>query len=347
MVEYFRQQGIAPALVLDEGGAVIDNAPLGVKGLFAAIGVSEKGIANFRVTTNAKGGHASTPAPSDATAKLVSGLESLQRHPAPARLHAATKAMLRELAARGGLGLKLVFANLWLFGPLVLRIMKNNSETAAMVRTTYALTELAGSKAANVIPKQAHATINARIDSSESIAEAFARLQKHFDDQTEFTIADANEPSPISPFDASGTATSAWGSQANSPAGTAAPAAKPELGDKPQLGDKPEPGDKPHRQVDNPIDNPAGTDPGFEYLRRVTHSVYPEAGCAPYLMSAATDARHFTAICPRVYRFAGILFKGDQRNTVHGQNENIDILSFQRGVGFYRQFLQYLDQLRL
>ncbi|MEI3231215.1 MAG: hypothetical protein V8S24_08275 [Gordonibacter pamelaeae] len=63
--------------------------------------------------------------------------------------------MLRELAAHGGFALRIVFGNLWLFRPLVMRIMQGNPETAAMVRTTYALTPLAGAPAHNVIPKQA------------------------------------------------------------------------------------------------------------------------------------------------------------------------------------------------
>ncbi|MCL2827048.1 MAG: M20/M25/M40 family metallo-hydrolase, partial [Eggerthellaceae bacterium] len=179
MVELLKERGITPYFVLDEGGAVIDNAPLGVSCQFAAVGVSEKGIFNTLITTNADGGHAATPSLANATNKLVAGLDALQNNPAPAKLAAPIEAMLKELAAYGGFGLKLVFGNLWLFRPIVLKFMKGDSETAAMVRTTYALTQLAGSTAHNVIPRQAKATVNVRIDPSETVELAFSRIKAH------------------------------------------------------------------------------------------------------------------------------------------------------------------------
>lgn len=287
MVELFRERGIKPYMVLDEGGAVIDNPPLGVTRPFAAIGVTEKGLFSAFLTVNSQGGHASTPSLEDATAKLVSGLDAIQKNPAPARLSAPIEAMLKELASYGGFGLRLVFGNLWLFRPLVLKIMKGNHETAAMVRTTYAITELEGSPAANIIPKHAKGTVNVRIDPSETVDTAFSRIKERFDDQTDYELRFAIDPSPISPFD----------------------------------------------------------DEAFGYLRAVTHSIYPDAGIAPYVQSSSSDARHFHRICPRTYRFAGFLFKGDQRARIHGQDESLDVDAYKRGIGFYIEFIRNLDRL--
>lgn len=286
-VEWFKDHDIEPYFVLDEGGAVIEPAPMGVGGEFAAIGVTEKGLFNTFITVNADGGHASTPDATDAPAKLVSGLQKLQSNPAPSRLGAPVQAMLHELAARGGFGLKLVFGNMWLFKPVVLKIMRSNHETAAMVRTTYALTELEGSPTANVIPKQAKAAVNVRVDPGETVEQAQQRIKDCFDAQTEYFQRDEFPPSPISPFD----------------------------------------------------------DPAFEYLRTIVNCVYPAAGIAPYVQVSCSDARHFSREFPRVYRFAGILFKGDQRATIHGQNENLDVESFKRGVGFYIELIRHLDLL--
>lgn len=288
MVEHLKAIGRVPYMVLDEGGAVIDNPPLGVNGEFAVVGVAEKGVFNARIITSAEGGHAATPSLKDATAKLVAGLDGLQQNPPASKLSAPVAAMLRELAAHGGFGLRLVFANLWLFRPLVIRIMQGDSETAAMVRTTYALTQLEGSPAHNVIPKQAKATVNVRVDPGECVDAAVARIKERFDDRTAYELFEVSEPSPIAPFDG---------------------------------------------------------DPAFDYLRRVIRSVYPTAGIAPYVQTSCSDARHFHRICPRTYRFAGILFKGDQRTRIHGQDENLDVDSYQRGVGFYVQFIRHLDAL--
>lgn len=288
MCELLVSRGRVPYMVLDEGGAVIDNAPLGVKGQFAAIGVSEKGVFNCALTTHADGGHASTPSLRDATAKLVSGLEAIQKNPPKAKLSAPVEAMLKELAARGSFALRLVFGNLWLFRPVVLKIMKGSSETAAMVRTTYALTQLEGSKAHNVIPKKAAATVNVRVDPGETVAQALGRIESQFDDVTEYELFEVSEPSPVSPFEG---------------------------------------------------------DPAFDYIRRIVNCAYPEAGIAPYVQSSCSDARHFARICPRTYRFAGFLFKGDQRSRIHGQDENLDVDAYKQGVGFYVEFIRNLEML--
>lgn len=288
MVERLKDAGRVPYMVLDEGGAVIDNPPLGVKGQFAVVGVSEKGIFNTNITTSSEGGHAAMPSLEDATAKLVSGLDALQKNPPRSALSEPVAAMLKELAAHGSFALRLVFGNLWLFRPVVVRIMKGDPETAAMVRTTYALTQLAGAPAHNIIPKQAKATVNVRVDPGETVDTAFARIKERFDEATTYSLFEVDEPSPISPFE---------------------------------------------------------NDPAFDYLRRVIHAVYPAAGIAPYVQSSCSDARHFASICPRTYRFAGFLFKGDQRSRVHGQDENLDVDSYRRGVGFYTEFIRHLDQM--
>jgi len=293
MANYFSDKNITPLFVLDEGGAVIDNAPLGVSCELAAIGVAEKGFFTAYCAVNAKGGHAATPSPADAPAKLVTALNKVVQTSAPAKLSKPVEAMLKELAAHGGLGLKLVFANLWLFRPLVLAIMKGDPETAAMVRTTYALTELAGSRAHNVIPKTARATVNVRVDPNETVQAAMERLKGIFAqagiaaEDVRFDLRAPLDPSPISPFD----------------------------------------------------------DEVFDYLRSVTHSVYPTAGIAPYVQSSCSDARHFSLICPHTYRFAGFLFKGEQRSAIHGVDENLDVDSYLRGVGFYKQLIVHLDRL--
>lgn len=288
MVEYLREIGRVPYMVLDEGGAVIDNPPLGVQGQFAVVGVAEKGIFNARITTTADGGHAATPSLADATAKLVSGLDGLQKNPPRSALSAPVAAMLKELAARGGFGLRLVFGNLWLFRPLVTRIMQADPETAAMVRTTYALTQLEGSTAHNVIPRQAKATVNVRVDPGETVDDALARIKGRFDNATAYELFEVSEPSPVAPFE---------------------------------------------------------DDAAFDYLRRVINCVYPEAGIAPYVQTSCSDARHFHRACPRTYRFAGILFKGDQRTCIHGRDENLDVDAYKRGVGFYIEFIRHMDQL--
>lgn len=288
MCKLMEERGRVPYMVLDEGGAVIDNAPLGLEGEYAIVGVTEKGVFNTTVTTHSEGGHASNPSADDAPAKLVSGLDKLLENQPKAGLSEPVIAMLKELAAYSSFGYKIVFGNLWLFKPIVIKILEGSSETASMVRTTYALTQLEGSKAHNVLPKQAKATLNVRVDPNDNVSNSMARIKACFDDKTEYSMFEVSEPSPISPHD---------------------------------------------------------DDPCFEYIRRIVDCTYPGAGVAPYAQTSCSDSRHFAQICPHTYRFAGILFHGDQRARIHGQDENLDVDAFKKGVGFYTEFLRNIGQL--
>lgn len=88
----------------------------------------------------------------------------------------------------------------------------------------------------------------------------------------------------------------------------------------------------------SPVDDPA-----FELLEATVSSVFPEAVPVPYVMYAATDARHFTDICPRVYRFAPFRMDAEQRESIHSYDERLGVEDFLDGVRWYRTLLDSLD----
>lgn len=213
-VEWLRERGIHPYMVLDEGGAVVTDAPLGVSEPVAMVGVSEKGHVDLTVTARSDGGHASTPAANDACRLLARACEHISANPGEPVLVPAVEATLAELGARGSSLYQNVFGNLWLTRPLVAKIMAQNPETAAMIRTTYALTQLSGSPAHNVLPPTASANFNVRIAPFETIEDAVARARKLAaqecaasgltPDHVTVEINEAvpyTEPAPISPYE--------------------------------------------------------------------------------------------------------------------------------------------------
>lgn len=212
-VAWLRDHGVHPYMVLDEGGAVATDTALGVKVPIAMVGVSEKGHVDLTVTATAGGGHASTPSDVDAPRLLVRACERIGANPGTPCFTEALDAMLAELASHSSFFYKLVFSNLWLTRPLVAKIMAGSTEMAAMLRSTYALTQLEGSTAHNVLPPVARANFNVRVAPFETVSDAMNRARRQASAETEasgvdssqvvVTVNDAvpfTEPAPMSPF---------------------------------------------------------------------------------------------------------------------------------------------------
>jgi carboxypeptidase PM20D1 len=86
----------------------------------------------------------------------------------------------------------------------------------------------------------------------------------------------------------------------------------------------------------------AADGPAYDLVARTIEAVFPDAVVTPYVMMAATDARHFSAVCPHVYRFAPFRMTKDQRESIHSYNEHLRIEDFLAGIEWYRQRLRDL-----
>ena len=87
----------------------------------------------------------------------------------------------------------------------------------------------------------------------------------------------------------------------------------------------------------SPVDDDA-----FRLLEATVGEVFPDAVTVPYIMMAATDSRHFAAICPRVYRFAPLRMSKDQRAAIHSYDERLGVRDFRDAATWYRRLLQNL-----
>lgn len=85
----------------------------------------------------------------------------------------------------------------------------------------------------------------------------------------------------------------------------------------------------------SPIDSPI-----YLGLAQNIRQVFPEALVVPYLVSGATDSRHFVALSESVYRFTPCLLDPELLRTIHGVNERVPVESLGRMVQFYTNLIQ-------
>lgn len=80
----------------------------------------------------------------------------------------------------------------------------------------------------------------------------------------------------------------------------------------------------------------------FQILEEVISGMWPQAIVSPYLMTAATDSRHFCEISDHVMRFAPMYITGEELSLIHSHNERIRVETVIESVQFYCQLLKRL-----
>ncbi len=206
IVEYFRENGITPSMVVDEGGAVVEGVFPGVSRPCAMIGIAEKGLINLEYTVSSDGGHASAPGPHTPVGRLSAACAAVEAHPFPMHLTKPVEAMFDTLGRHSSFVYRLIFANLWCFrGVLDGICKKSGGELNALVRTTVAFTQMSGSAAPNVIPPSASMVSNMRLNPADSVAAAQEYIRSVIrDDGVSLKAFNATEPSPVSDITCAG-----------------------------------------------------------------------------------------------------------------------------------------------
>ena len=191
MAAWLKEHGVHLFMLCDEGGSIVQDPIGGVSGHFAAVGIFEKGYGDVKFIARSTGGHASAPkrnTPIPKLAKFICRVE--KKYPFRSEFSPVVDAMFTGLAPyAGNFGLRMVLSNLWLFRPLLKKVMPIiSAQAAAMLCTTIAFTMQQGSAGYNVLPQEACVYANMRFiphqSSDESIA-VIADLAKKYGLETE------------------------------------------------------------------------------------------------------------------------------------------------------------------
>ena len=206
IVDYFDENGITPALVLDEGGAVVEKAFPGLKAPCAYIGIAEKGMIDVEYRVKSNGGHASAPKPGTPVPTLAKACTRVEGKPFKSHITKPVREMFDTLGRHSNFLYRMIFANMWCFGWVIDLIGRmQGGDINALIRTTVAFTQMSGSSASNVIPPEATMVSNLRLNPEDTMESALEYLKNVVDDEkVEFTRLRGYNPSRISVTDCEG-----------------------------------------------------------------------------------------------------------------------------------------------
>lgn len=205
IVDLFIERGIQPGFVLDEGGAIMSNLPMGIKTPFAMIALSEKGWANLKLTAKAKNASHGAKATSagdkvSAPVKLIRALNKIDSSPSKATITPALEGMLQSFAPYVSGPLNKVFENVAYLKPIIKKAMESNADTAAMIRSAIIISGYEATPVNGATPEIATASVKVRIAPQDTLDEIVDHIKKAVGKDITVEVLDCSEPPRISDY---------------------------------------------------------------------------------------------------------------------------------------------------
>jgi carboxypeptidase PM20D1 len=184
MAALLQSRGVKADLVLDEGGIITREKIPGLQNKSVALlGTSEKGAMSLELKVEKHGGHSAMPEAETAIDILAKGITKLRAESFEARFSPSTEGFIQAVGPEMPFTYKIVFANLWLFTPIVHGIYEKSNTGNAMIRTTIAPTIFNSGIKDNVVPTVATATINLRLLPGDTSTDVIQKVKDLMGDE--------------------------------------------------------------------------------------------------------------------------------------------------------------------
>jgi carboxypeptidase PM20D1 len=189
---YLSKQNIHAEFLLDEGGLVaVDMVPF-VSAPVAMIFTSEKGYATIKLTVSGAGGHSSKP-PAESSIDILShAIVKLNEHPFDIRYTESVNDFMDYTGPEMHMPFRALFANRWLFGPVITSEYKKIPSASAMIHTTSVATVIKAGNKENVVPSLATAKINFRLLPGDNVQKVCNEVVKIIDDKRVEVLVEPN-----------------------------------------------------------------------------------------------------------------------------------------------------------
>ena len=296
------EEGRRFAWILDEGSPVAKDQIKGIREPLALVGIEEKGFLSVDLVVEQKPGHASQPPKIQAAAILARALCRINKRPFPFALDPVVEAFFKGCAKHSGGVQSWVMKHARVLGPLFFRIAAASPVTAALLRTTVAMTMLKGSAADNVMPSAVTAVLNLRLLPPWTVETALARIRETVnDDRVSVRIHGlATDPVPAVPGQENVPGSGKNGGSA------------------------------------------AGASAGWDKILGAAAAVFPGVPVLPFLMTATTDSRHYRELAGPIYRFNPQVLDPGELSRIHGHDERISLTNLENCRRFYASLLVLL-----
>ncbi|XP_024915304.1 N-fatty-acyl-amino acid synthase/hydrolase PM20D1.2 isoform X2 [Cynoglossus semilaevis] len=323
IVNWMKQRGKQLLFVLDEGMLITDSLP--IDGPAALIGITEKGSATVKLSVSVPPGHSSMPQRETCIGILASAVSRIEANQMPRLFgYGPELRTFEHLAHKFSFPMNILMSNLWLFSPLIGRVLEKQPHTNSFVRTTTAVTMFnAGIKVVfieyqvqrskktkqtqgcikikmypsynlkvNVIPSHAEAVVNMRIHSAHSLKEVLDHIESTVaDERVKLELIEGFEPLPVSSTDEKSF--------------------------------------------------------GFQIIKKTVLEQFPSVTVAPGVCVGNTDSRHFNDLTSEIYRFIPAWLHSGDFLRIHGNNERISKQNYEEYVMFYSSLIQNCDIQKL
>lgn len=199
-----KERGVTLSFVLDEGSGYVAGEERHCPGQpLAEVGVFEKGYLDLQLTVQSEGGHASRPGATTALGRLARAISAVENAQFPLSLPQPVKWTFQALTPYLEAGeLKRCVETMEQTPEPLVALLSRTAKGNAMVRTTIAPTMASASDRPNVLPTQAQAVINFRLNPDTDREIVLRRCEKAIGDpQVALTVLRAEEPSRITPID--------------------------------------------------------------------------------------------------------------------------------------------------
>lgn len=181
--EWFKEKGIRPALVLDEGGQIDLQHFKDIKRPVAVVATGEKGYMNIDLTVEIPGGHSSMPLPETAIDVLNKAILKIRARKMPAAMVEPVSELVQRTGSYQSFIPRVITHNLWLTKSIIISQLEKTKESNAMVHTTLVPTIVQAGIKDNVIPTVAKATFNSRILPGETSDDVIRFIEETVQDK--------------------------------------------------------------------------------------------------------------------------------------------------------------------